>query len=120
MRHPSGRAVTSSVLTKKSASVKELQRLLRCHEESIKEASWAPDDVLYDKALFHTFKLFTDREFENASDYATQTHVRDGVNYYRAKGSGGLPYKVDHLARTIADMVKVGTTTSLNKNRSCT
>ena len=85
----------------------ELQRLLRYHQASVVEASWAPDDVLCDKSLFHTFKLFTADEFSNAEKYAAETHERDGKKYYRIKGGGGLPYKVDHLARIIADLGKL-------------
>jgi hypothetical protein len=71
------------------------------------EASWAPDDVLNDKSLYHTFKLFTDAEFDNAAQYAAETHERGGKKYYRAKGRGGLPYKADHPAYVIADIAKL-------------
>jgi len=71
------------------------------------EASWAPDDVLNDKSLYHTFKLFTDAEFTDAPKYAAETHERSGKKYYRIKGGGGLPYKVDHLAHIVADISKL-------------
>ena len=43
------------------AKAKRLQRLMLAHAEAgaILEASWAPDDILNDKARFHTFKLYT-------------------------------------------------------------
>jgi hypothetical protein len=83
------------------AGAKELQRLLRYHQSAISEASWAPDDVLNDKSLFHTFKLFTAGEFSDAAAFAKETHLLNGKSYYRAAGGGGLPYKVDHLARCV-------------------
>ncbi|VAV85486.1 hypothetical protein MNBD_DELTA01-1168 [hydrothermal vent metagenome] len=91
-----------------SAQGKTLQRMLMHYEEVISEASWAPDDILNDKAQFHTFKLFTERDFPGASAFAKETHKnKDNENYYRIKGGGGLPYKIDHLARVIADMDKL-------------
>ncbi len=66
-----------------------------------------PDDILNDKGLYHTFKLFTDDEFTDCEDYAKETHVSDNKKYYRATGGGGLPYKVDHLHRIIRDMIKL-------------
>jgi hypothetical protein len=41
------------------AKAKRLQRLMLAHADTILEASWAPDDILNDKARFHTFKLYT-------------------------------------------------------------
>ncbi len=91
-----------------SAEGKTMQRMLMHYEEAISEATWAPDDILNDKAQFHTFKLFTDNDFPGDSSYAKETHTtKDGTKYYRIKGGGGLPYKVDHLARVIADMDKL-------------
>lgn len=91
-----------------SAEGKTMQRMLMHYEDAISEASWAPDDILNDKAQFHTFKLFTDKDFPGESSFAKETHTtKDGINYYRIKGGGGLPYKIDHLARVIADMDKL-------------
>jgi hypothetical protein len=70
----------------------------------ISEASWAPDDIVGDKFIYHTFKLYTEKEFPNSKSFAKEIHKG---KYYRAKGGGGLPYKVDHLARVISDMDKL-------------
>jgi hypothetical protein len=103
----SGNTVEPKTREKLRESAKTLQRLLRFHRAEITEASWAPDDVLCDMALYHTFKLFTEQDFPNCASFAKETHLRGGVKYYRAAQGGGLPYKVDHLARVIADMVKL-------------
>jgi hypothetical protein len=100
----SGRAVPGDTISKKRASAKTLQRMLLHYRDAISEATWAPDDILYDKTLFHTFKLFTDAEFPGSQSYAREVHQN---SYYRTKGGGGLPYKVDHLSRVIADMDKL-------------
>jgi len=95
----------SSSLIKRNA--KELQRLLLYHKDQIDEASWAPDDVLNDKALFHTFKLFTTDEFNDVENHFNDQFEHNGKTYYKITKGGGLPYKVDHLARMIADIVKL-------------
>jgi len=100
----SGRAVDSKKIREKRASAKKLQRMLMHYQQVISEASWAPDDILNDKSQFHTFKLYTDEEFPGGAAFAKEVH-KD--KYYRAKGGGGLPYKVDHLSRVIADMDKL-------------
>ncbi|MEA2076647.1 MAG: hypothetical protein U9O95_01350, partial [Candidatus Marinimicrobia bacterium] len=100
----SGRAVPAETIRKKRDSAKTLQRMLLHYRDAISEATWAPDDILYDKSLYHTFKLFTDAEFPGSHTFAKEVHRN---NYYRAKGGGGLPYKVDHLSRMIADMDKL-------------
>jgi hypothetical protein len=100
----SKRTVPSRFRTKKRSAGKTLQRMLMHYQDAITEASWAPDDILNDKAQYHTFKLFTDRDFPDSSSYAKETHRGQ---YYRASGGGGLPYKVDHLARVISDMDKL-------------
>ena len=89
------------------AEAKILQRLLNFHENNVIEASWAPDDIICDKAIYHTFKLFTDEDFDDAKEYATETHTLDGKNYYRTKAGGGLPFKIDHVAKIISDMIKL-------------
>ena len=100
----SGNAVSAKLRRDKRASAKTLQRMLLHYRDAISEASWAPDDILNDKSQFHTFKLYTDEEFPGGSDFAKEIHQD---KYYRAKGGGGLPYKVDHLSRMIADMDKL-------------
>jgi hypothetical protein len=100
----SGRAVDAKKVREKRASAKTLQRMLMHYQQVISEASWAPDDILNDKSQFHTFKLYTDNEFPGGAAFAKETHKH---KYYRAKGGGGLPYKVDHLSRVIADMDKL-------------
>ena len=100
----SGKTVPSKLLREKRASAKTLQRMLMHYQQVISEATWAPDDILNDKSQFHTFKLYTDAEFPGGAVYAKEVHKE---KYYRAKGGGGLPYKVDHLSRVIADMDKL-------------
>lgn len=68
-----------------TANVKVLQRMLYTYCDSIREASWAPDDILNDKVQFHTFKLFTDKEFPNSKQYAKEIYAK---NYYRTSGGG--------------------------------
>jgi hypothetical protein len=100
----SKKTVPSKLLREKRASAKTLQRMLMHYQQVISEASWAPDDILNDKSQFHTFKLFTDKEFPGGKAFSKEVHKE---KYYRAKGGGGLPYKVDHLSRAIADMDKL-------------
>ncbi len=107
IRHAKSKAVPT-YRKKISAQGKTLQRMLMHYEDAISEASWAPDDILNDKKQFHTFKLFTEKDFPGSVSFAKETHRgKDGKNYYRIKGGGGLPYKIDHLARVIADMDKL-------------
>lgn len=98
------RRASSVTRTKRRREGKILQRMLLHYQDAISEASWAPDDILNDKSLYHTFKLFTEREFPNSREFAKEIHEDQ---YYRASGGGGLPYKVDHLARVISDMDKL-------------
>jgi hypothetical protein len=107
LRYLSGSSAASKTRTKVKQQATDLQRMLRYHQSSIVEAAWAPDDVLNDKSLYHTFKLFTAQEFPDPEQYTTECYERDGKKYYRVSGSGGLPFKVDHLARIIADLVKL-------------
>ena len=93
---------------KKARAVgKVLQRLLNNHKADVSEASWAPDDILRDNRLYHIFKLFTEEEFTDYADFFKETHTKQDINYYRASGGGGLPYRVEHLARGIRDMKKL-------------
>lgn len=81
------------------------QRIFAYYEDKIEDASWAPDDILHDQNPFHIFKLFCDDEFPGHTLQDRQQFTRDGLTFY--KFSGGLPYRVDHLANTIADMLKL-------------
>jgi hypothetical protein len=98
------RRVPSRIRTERRREGKILQRMLMHYQDAISEASWAPDDIINDKAQYHTFKLFTEREFPNSREFAREVH---NDQYYRASGGGGLPYKIDHLARVISDMDKL-------------
>ncbi len=98
------RRAKQSTISKLRRQGKILQRMLMHYQDVISEASWAPDDILNDKSQYHTFKLFTEREFPNSRSFAKEIHED---KYYRASGGGGLPYKVDHLARVISDMDKL-------------
>lgn len=100
----SGRKASSKTKEKRRREGKILQRMLMHYQAAISEASWAPDDILNDRSQYHIFKLFTDRDFPNSRPYAKEVHEDE---YYRASGGGGLPYKVDHLARVISDMDKL-------------
>ncbi len=81
------------------------QRILQYYQDLIEEASWAPDDILKDNDPNHIFKLFTDEEFPNHGLSGRPTFKKAGVTYY--KFSGGLPYRVDHVARSIISMCKL-------------
>jgi hypothetical protein len=107
LRMLTGDTAPSKTRTRIQALAVDLQRLLRYHQSSIMEASWTPDDVLNDKSLYHVYKLYTAPEFADAESFAAETQVRNGRKYYRIRGGGGLPYKVDHLARAIADLAKL-------------
>lgn len=86
-------------------TAKTLQRLMLAHQDAIVEASWAPDDVIADMARFHVFKLYRREMFsEGGEDYCEQVY---GDGYCRGKGSGGAPFKVDHLAALTADLRKL-------------
>lgn len=91
--------------TKQRNSMKKLQRLLNYHKSFINEATWAPDDILKDMRQFHTFKLFTDDEFPDHQLHDKQQFKKYGKVYYR--WTGGLVFKVDHLAQIISDMGKL-------------
>ncbi len=103
-KQDSGQSVSPERKRRKRASAKKLQRHLQHYQNMIYEAAWAPDDIIYDKSVYHTFKLFTKDEFSDAENYAIEQHRG---KYYRAKSGGGLPFKVDHLARFISDMEKL-------------
>jgi hypothetical protein len=85
---------------------KKLQRLMLAHKDTIIEASWAPDDIINDKARYHTFKLFKDGIFdeEQAEGFRKQTFKKV---YHRGGGGGGGPFKIDHLAAVMSDFRKL-------------
>lgn len=83
------------------------QRILQYYQDMIEEATWVPDDVLRDNDPFHIFKLFTDQEFPNHGLTNKLKIESDGVTYY--KFGGGLPYRVDHMTRSIVNMSKLRT-----------
>lgn len=91
-------------------AAKSLQHMLQYYNKLIIEAAWAPDDVLKDMRPYHMFKLFTEdesfelNEWEEKLDDMPQFE-RDGLTYYRF--SGGLPYRVDHIAQDIISMSKL-------------
>jgi len=105
--YTSGNKVTGKKRTNLRREGKILERLMQFHKERVLEASWAPDDILNDKIEYHTFKLFTDRDFADAAEYATETYERNGNSYYRARGCGGLAFKIDHLGKIINDIIKL-------------
>jgi hypothetical protein len=94
-----GNDITGKKRTEIRKEGKILERLLQFHKSRVLEASWAPDDILKDMALYHTFKLFSTKDFEDAEEYGKEPHEKDGHVYYRASGGGGLAYKIDHLAK---------------------
>ncbi len=104
LHYSRGSKARTSTRSKKKREGKKLQRMLRHYQDVISEATWVPDDILNDKVLFHTFKLFTDVEFSESEYLAKEIHKE---KYYRTTGGGGLPYKVDYLARVISDMKKL-------------
>jgi hypothetical protein len=107
LKYKSGYSASPKRKTEWLDKATDLRRIMYSHMDSITEASWAPDDILCDMSTFHTFKLYTAEEFTDSEDFARETHEKDGEKFHRAKGGGGLPYKVDHLARMISDMFKL-------------
>lgn len=105
--YPSGNRVASKKRTEIRREGKVLERLMQYHRGRVLEASWAPDDILNDKQEYHTFKLFTSRDFEDADQFAKETYERNGNIYYRVRGSGGLAFKIDHLTKIIHDIIKL-------------
>lgn len=94
---------------KERVAAKRLQEMLRYYENHISQAAWAPDEVLMDQQPYHIFKLFTKHEFDLKK---WQEKLKDmpkfesgGIIYYRF--SGGLPYRVDHIAQDIISMSKL-------------
>ncbi len=82
--------------------VGDLRDMLHYYRDLTEEASWVPDDVIHDNDPNHIFKLFTDDEFAGHGLKEKFSKTVDGVDYY--KFGGALPYRVDHLARSINAM----------------
>jgi len=91
--------------TKERIAAKQRQRILQYYQDLIEEASWTPDDVLKDNNPFHIFKLFTTEEFPGHKLQNKPKFKKEGVTYY--KFSGGLPYRIDHIAQEIITMEKL-------------
>lgn len=107
LRYPSGNKVSGKKKTFIRSEGKELERLLQFHKARVLEASWAPDDILKDMAQYHTFKLFSSKDFKDADKYGKEPHEKDGHTYYRARGGGGLAFKIDHLSKILSDIIKL-------------
>lgn len=105
MRTAGGAYLRGTKKTRETNEAKRRKRIMEYYQDLIEEASWVPDDVLHDNDPNHIFKLFTDREFPGHGLTAKQTFDKGGIVYY--KFAGALPYRVDHLARSIADMEKL-------------
>ncbi len=73
----SNRKAASSTISKRRREGKILQRMLMHYQDVISEATWAPDDILNDKSQYHTFKLFTEREFPQSSSFAKEIHKKN-------------------------------------------
>ena len=97
--------VTRSRKTKERRSATQHQRLLQYYQDLIEEATWVPDDVLRDNDPNHIFKLFTDEEFPNHGLNDRPTFEKGNKIYY--KFAGGLPYRVDHVVRSVISMCKL-------------
>ncbi len=100
-----GAPLTGSRKAKERLAAKELQHRLRYYDGFSREAAWAPDAVLKDMNPYHVFKLVTQEEFPH-HDFGQYDRIeRGGVTYCRF--SGGLPYRVDHIAQDIISMCKL-------------
>lgn len=100
-----GKHLASSAKSKETAAADERQRFLRYYEDLITEASWAPDAVLHDNDPHHIFKLFTAEEFPKHKLEDKRLANTDKGEFF--KFSGGVPYKVDHVALLIAGMCRL-------------
>jgi hypothetical protein len=102
-----GAPLAGSAKTAERLAAKERERLLQYYKGFITEATWAPDDVLKDNHPFHVFKLFAQDEFPGHGLTGLQSIVpkEGGPVFYRF--SGGLPYRVDHMAEEIINMEKL-------------
>jgi hypothetical protein len=97
--------MTGSKKTKERISATTHQRIFQYYQDLIEEATWAPDDVLKNNDPNHIFKLFTDEEFPGHGLKDRPTFKSGNQTFY--KFAGGLPYRVDHLARSVLSMCKL-------------
>ena len=97
--------MTGSKKTEERISATTHQRIFQYYQDLIEEATWAPDDVLKDNDPNHIFKLFTDEEFPGHGLKDRPTFKSGNQTFY--KFAGGLPYRVDHLARSVLSMCKL-------------
>ncbi len=112
-----GKFLKGSKKSKERAAAKRLHEMLRFHKSQISQAAWAPDEVLMDQQPYHIFKLYRDDESfavkkweaklkaKGKEEQLKDKFERNGVTYYRF--SGGLPYRIDHLAQDIISMSKL-------------
>lgn len=110
MRYINNRSLTTNKKKSERYEAKHRQRILLYYKRLTSEASWAPDYVLHDNNPYHIFKLFTDEEFpDHGLTHLTtfKQNEDDDVIYY--KFSGGLPFRIDHIARTVISMNKLRT-----------
>ncbi|MDY6966450.1 MAG: hypothetical protein SVM80_10880 [Halobacteriota archaeon] len=105
MRYSNKRFIATSRKRRERYEATHRQRFLKYYQGFTEEATWAPDDVLSDNKPYHIFKLFTDEEFPGHILQNKKEVVKDGVTYY--KYSGGLPFRVDHIAQSIIGMSKL-------------
>jgi len=107
MADENGQPFAGQAKTNERLAAKQRERLLQYYKHLITEATWAPDDVLKDNHPFHVFKLFADDEFpgHGLTDLDSFADAASGRTYW--KFSGGLPYRVDHMAQEIITMEKL-------------
>jgi hypothetical protein len=103
---PDGEFFHGSAKGNERRAATQRHELLKHYRALITEACWAPDLVLRDNHPYHVFKLFMIDEFENIPQkYLDRAFEHDGKSY--CKYSGGLPYRVDHIANQIVTMEKL-------------
>jgi hypothetical protein len=100
-----GRFVSGKKKRTARLDAKRRQRVLMSYEAHLREATWAPDDILHDNDPNHIFKLFTDKDFPGHGLTGKEKFTRDGIVYH--KFAGALPYHVDHMAKVIEHMAKL-------------
>ncbi|MDH5542130.1 MAG: hypothetical protein OEY64_04105 [Nitrospinota bacterium] len=105
IRTVTGRHLSGTSKSRERRESTKRQRIMRYYESFLREATWAPDDILADNDPNHIFKLFTDKDFPGHNLKEKDKFELDGTLYYRF--GGALPYHVDHLARVIAHMGKL-------------
>lgn len=102
----SGKYIKGKAKAAERRDSKERRRILDYYRDLTAEASWAPDDILKDNDPNHIFKLYTKKEFPgHKPDKNKPKFEKDGKVFY--KFAGGLPYRVDHIVRSIGAMQKL-------------